>query len=908
MQPLPAGDRRWSAQKKLALAFALILVPWLSVVDAQQVKDAAAPQHIIAAAPHHGAPRQQDRKDSSQPIPAHNDGYHWDATLVDGGRRETPILEQSAKPIPVRREGEKHEQQHTVPRSNRANSETRDAKPGKQRSRNNNPLNIPSTRQNGKSHDDIDDSGALAPVAPAESVRARSPRQNRPNIDTTKLASPLNARSLGDWEVEDFVLLATVDGDLYASDRKTGKERWHLEVDQPMIETTHFRTAKSTLDDDYDPMDHYIWAVEPSRDGEIYIWTPLQGAGIGRTGLTMKQIVEDLAPYSMPGTSVLYTGDKKTTMVTLDAATGRILKWFGSGGSHVNDVESCMRPSALYDIDSEECSSTGTITLGRIEYTVGIQRKDGEAIATLKYSEWGPNNFDNDLLQQYHMSLDSHYMTSKHDGKVYVFDIRSESPQPLSMQKFANPVARVFDVCHRWDARDEHNPELVALPQPPMPSHDEEDTRARNHRVFLNQTDNGSWYALSGRAYPLIVNAPPAMVSTPDWWELAPPWDSVNNDQVSLVLVGTHYLGQETSPRETAKTLPAGPGPRPFADLEEPSRETYLPEPVEEFEPPSIINRVRSLPQSAANSFIEFISNPTLIIVFVLTLAYNQKQLRQSYRRFKDRGSLKESYLAFSSKLLEDSPVISGSDQFVMADSPPGQSVHEMLRTDPDRKASVDSGVSGSSQDGQVPTADAPKEANAGLQAPEQSTTPNDQPQSDTNVDGSPPEVKKKTRRGRRAGVKHRPKSKGQTSSQQGEGEKSEETVTHAVDEAKNLVKDVTKSALEPDAKIFEPDHNGVLRPVLRLGNIDVQLDNQLGTGSNGTLVFAGEMGGRPVAVKRMLIQFYDIASQETKLLMESDDHPNGKHPTDSEDTQLTRCSYSLLLLAAARRFPLHCP
>jgi serine/threonine-protein kinase/endoribonuclease IRE1 len=40
-------------------------------------------------------------------------------------------------------------------------------------------------------------------------------------------------------------------------------------------------------------------------------------------------------------------------------------------------------------------------------------------------------------------------------------------------------------------------------------------------------------------------------------------------------------------------------------------------------------------------------------------------------------------------------------------------------------------------------------------------------------------------------------------------------------------------------------------------------------------MVFEGEFDGRKVAVKRMLIQFFDIASQETKLLKESDDHPN---------------------------------
>lgn len=70
-------------------------------------------------------------------------------------------------------------------------------------------------------------------------------------------------------------------------------------------------------------------------------------------------------------------------------------------------------------------------------------------------------------------------------------------------------------------------------------------------------------------------------------------------------------------------------------------------------------------------------------------------------------------------------------------------------------------------------------------------------------------------------------------------------------------------------------DMSSVTGPIIRMGNIEVNTDEQLGTGSNGTLVFAGKFDGREVAVKRMLIQFYDIASQETRLLRESDDHPN---------------------------------
>lgn len=51
--------------------------------------------------------------------------------------------------------------------------------------------------------------------------------------------------------------------------------------------------------------------------------------------------------------------------------------------------------------------------------------------------------------------------------------------------------------------------------------------------------------------------------------------------------------------------------------------------------------------------------------------------------------------------------------------------------------------------------------------------------------------------------------------------------------------------------------------------------DKILGYGSHGTIVYKGSFEGRDVAVKRMLLDFYDIASHEVVLLQESDDHPN---------------------------------
>lgn len=52
-------------------------------------------------------------------------------------------------------------------------------------------------------------------------------------------------------------------------------------------------------------------------------------------------------------------------------------------------------------------------------------------------------------------------------------------------------------------------------------------------------------------------------------------------------------------------------------------------------------------------------------------------------------------------------------------------------------------------------------------------------------------------------------------------------------------------------------------------------LKHLLGYGSHGTVVYKGSFDGRNVAVKRLLLDFYDVALKEVKLLQESDDHPN---------------------------------
>ncbi|KAG0328786.1 bifunctional endoribonuclease/protein kinase ire1 [Dissophora globulifera] len=80
------------------------------------------------------------------------------------------------------------------------------------------------------------------------------------------------------------------------------------------------------------------------------------------------------------------------------------------------------------------------------------------------------------------------------------------------------------------------------------------------------------------------------------------------------------------------------------------------------------------------------------------------------------------------------------------------------------------------------------------------------------------------------------------------------------------------KSQDETPSSILTP-----LRPpsnTPQLKSIEVT-DTVLGYGSHGTVVYRGTCDGRSVAVKRLLIDFYDVAFHEVRLLQESDDHAN---------------------------------
>jgi serine/threonine-protein kinase/endoribonuclease IRE1 len=402
-----------------------------------------------------------------------------------------------------------------------------------------------------------DDARALATVAPANAA-VRAPRP------ATRSAaglhqSQLQPRSLRNWEVEDFVLLATIDGTLYARNRGTGDRRWEVQAERPMVHTTYHRKEGDVGNGDLE--EDLYWIVEPSQDGSLYVYTPGPNGGMRKLGLTVKYLAEEFSGYRSEDPPVVYIARKESSLFTIDAETGKFLQVFSSSGStSFEGYNSCKRASGLPHVDDDECKPNATFTLGRIEYTVAIQNGDtGEPICTIQYFEWAANNRDRDLHSQHFTSMDNKYVYSRHDGNVLFLESPDdrENSQVLYQTKFDSPVVRVFDVIRPYNP-DVRESSLVLLPQPIGPAV----TDSYPDDIFVDCTKNGSLYAMSEMQYPSVTNgAPKAKCYSKEFEQKSLGWDGEPTAPERDALVGLHSLAERDSESTRIPVVvPRGPG------------------------------------------------------------------------------------------------------------------------------------------------------------------------------------------------------------------------------------------------------------------------------------------------------------------------------------------------------------
>ncbi|KAI4150536.1 MAG: hypothetical protein L6R39_002262 [Caloplaca ligustica] len=732
-------------------------------------------------------------------------------------------------------------------------------------------------------HPNPEQASAIATtVAPAGHDRAvRAVRPARGSGSSAGISPPHIARSLQDWEVEDFILLATVDGSIHARDRKTGAARWELHVDKPMVETTYHPQNDSVLDPSRSEYE-FLWIVEPSRDGDIYIYNQGRNGGLQRLHMTVKQLVEDMSPYESVDPAVVYNAEKKTKLYTVDAATGSITKSFGSsGGFSKEDDESCPRNSAFAGLDEEECESIGSFVLGRTEYTVTIQNRDTAApICTLVYSEWGPNTRDSDLHSQYSATMDNRYVYSLHDGSIFGWDHGQMLERQRSYtQKLSSPVVRVFDVARPLNV-DEKDTQLVILPQPVGPIDKENlyNSFANQNRIFVNHTEAGGWFAMSETSYPLVTGrAKTAQCYDPEWLDVIFSQQSIHPLQRQESFVGVHSLANVESWRGSGLTIS---GPPSGALAQVPAGNNAMTAPLQS---------VSSIGQSriVRGAFENIIDIGILVIaLFIGTFVFvNRRTISKSLRKLEinpdipivDRltGSVPPS------PMIAEAPWSEGPLPETMA------KVEEAL----DKQEGQDAQQTPKARSRSATLVEPPKilartrtnsigeergrmKEEKGVRFQEASPGPDE----DDDVASYPQSGKKKARRGVRGGKNRKKRSNSK--------HEQKDPVDQTVEEVLQIN---PEPQMEPKVTQIGPGGLNIVTDVsagiIQIGHLRVFTDIVLGHGSHGTVVYKGSFGSRDVAVKRMLSNFYDIAAHEVGLLQESDDHQNVIRYYDKEVT-----------------------
>ncbi|PNS20530.1 hypothetical protein CAC42_5980 [Sphaceloma murrayae] len=748
----------------------------------------------------------------------------------------------------------------------------------------NQPYNVEQIHKKGKNTAAVFSSNerALATFAPegdlVPSVRARPAR---PSGATSGL-SRQSARSLQDWQVEDIILLATVDGKIYARERNTGAPRWELEVDRPMVQTTYHKNNRSDAED-RPTEDDFLWIVEPSQDGALYVYSPDTRMGMQRLGLTVKQLVEELSPYAGEDPPVVYTAEKKNTLYTIDASNGNIIKMFSSAGSVSNTDRSCRKVNALEPLEDRECEPMGTLTLGRTEYVVGIQDKEsGEPICTISYFEWGPNNRDRDLQTQYSTTLDNRYVYSKHDGSVMALEHSREgqgrrrgtgSQSLMYSHKFSSPVARVYDVVRpHLEESEAPDASLVVLPQPVGPVNKEWPV---SDNVFVNCTEAGSWYALSEQSYPLVTDgASRALCYTDDIYMPHVSLGSNILDKQRTKLVGVHPLA----------ALDAGPTNLPSIGAPEPQPPVVSP-------PESTLGKDKRDESFVSGRWTSSLPSPlTVIILAVITLTAIPGA----------RGYLQQ----FQKKLLnQKSPAIdlnnnsTGPDVLdviavketaePVAEPAPEVEEHQVRFPEPaeetifpqDSNSDSEPKADASDRVGRESSPDSAPEASVAPATPATPATPGrpGTPKAQANgVDASPAKPEKKARRGVRGGRKLKEKRLEAEQAQQRRRATSQSKRNSISQELAKINEDaVATPKAAPQVISVETSESPNVHGKIRINNLIINTDRLIGNGSAGTCVYEGTFGKRDVAVKRMLSQYYELASQEVVFLQENDDHPN---------------------------------
>jgi serine/threonine-protein kinase/endoribonuclease IRE1 len=726
---------------------------------------------------------------------------------------------------------------------------------------------------------------------------------------------PLEFRSINDCKLTDLLLVSDIDGNLHGIERNSGTLLWTLPIDDPLV---RIQTNNSGVEP------NILWFVEPYQDGSLYYFTPK--FGLNKLPTSIKDLVLE-SPFSLSGDDKIYTGTRKTALYSINIRTGEIKSSFGN-----EDI--CTIPNTHYKIHQNDHdninTSQDTIMIGKTTYELSIYSKtNSNTVWNVTYSQWGPNNIDNDLIMQNQQSLDNLYFTQFHD-KTFI-GINKNLGLPTWKQTLPSYAVSVFDVFNNLKTS-----EYVILPHPLKVLNDlqvEVDENTTNSDlVLLNRTSNGKeWIAMSFQNYPTLIKSAPFSQYTselyklnnglPSYFEtlkkfnlfrksqseiddlvsgihkvfhltsetLYQPISRFSYDSYELKKIGDGKNNQAISPQvsDNLETVPNIIGGFKFPGSEHTAGSELMllggqnPELQSSFESQDYESQYETKSNFSATLFKRILEDFVVLIVVGMIFMILRKKinwLRNISDKFssylneeKDEvlsesisitdGKVKDFALEIEEK--EVAPEALSFEKTVEVSNSDDSSESNVYEKENSKKVKLSPKVTMILPDNTSEVVE--NETNDHTDEGENTETNEE----DGFIEGAPTKKKRKrgSRGGKRGGRKIN-KNKPETSDSAAKtlDDNDQKDIPEAEDEVmistKSLVTLKTLTKLPPLKK-------------LQIENNLVISDKVLGRGSHGTVVYEGTFENRPVAVKRMLFDYFDIASHEVRLLQESDDHPN---------------------------------
>lgn len=699
---------------------------------------------------------------------------------------------------------------------------------------------------------------------------------------------PIDLRSINDYKLSDYLLISDIDGNLHNVDRNSGNLIWSLPFEESLV---HIETNNSNSDSGKNDDSNILWFVEPYNDGSLYYFTP--EFGLNKLPATIKELVLQ-SPFSLTGDDNIYTGTRKTSLYTINIHNGEIINQFGD--------DKC--PTSSQQSDSLEDSDY--IMIGKTVYELTIHsRTNSNIVWYVTYSQWGPNNLDNDLILQNQKSSDELYFTPFHDKSLLA--INKDLGTPMWISRLPLLAVNVFDIFNNLKLNNNY----VMLPHPLKVLNNlqinQDDGTINNDLCFINKTANSDqWFAMSFINYPTLIKSAPisqyqmSLFRSENNYVDMPNLDSLRNlkvndpdsDHLINGIHKIHHLNSDTQYQPVSKFSKAldrpaiegggGDGRKSVADAND--KQLIIQETTTNLDIPNIIEGIRfqsrsqnellpTSPKEQEYLLIESTDKSEYLPEEDYDSRYSWEWVKRIIEDIFVVLMLTALLIFFPrTKVVYDKIVNFFSDFSFSLAIEMGSGKNKRLENENITTHNEISGTNSliSNNEKLNDLSDSTTKKVTIMPPSDFELVEGEYEEEQENVNEEV--VKKKRKRGSRGGRRGNRKKHAETVTNEtinnNHLDSTEGDQDHSSGSSSNTL--ISTTSLVKTQK-----HNRVQTKKLQIENNLVLSDKILGYGSHGTVVYQGTFENRPVAVKRMLLDFYDVANHEVSLLQQSDDHPN---------------------------------